>query len=115
MNTLVDRCKLYDNSEDFFNLNGNVIMRLTPDVAKEVCDICTKKNIAVGRIEGGIWHNPGFEARIDCIWAGLDYTTDPEAIVKNNLLAKGFIDEEREAHDIFIITAMDVEISDVDL
>ena len=106
MNTLVDRSKLYENPEDFFSLGGHAIMKLAPKAAIEVCRLCTDKGLLVGRIEGGIWHNPGFEARLDSIWDGEDYTTNPEIIRKNNLKTIENIEEEMKIHDVFIITTM---------
>lgn len=106
MNILVDRTRLYENAEDFFHLDGHAIMKLTPNAAKEVCRLCTEKGIVVGRVEGGIWHYPGFEARLDSIWDGENYTTDVDIIKKNNLLAIENIDEEMAVHDAFIITIM---------
>jgi hypothetical protein len=32
--------------------------------------------LVVVRIEEGIWHSPGFEARLDCIWDGADSAID---------------------------------------
>lgn len=105
-NLQIDFSKRYDNAEDFFILHGHARMILMPETAKEVCRLCTEKGIVVGRVEGGIWHYPGFEARLDSIWDGENYTTDVDIIKKNNLLAIENIDEEMAVHDAFIITIM---------
>ncbi len=77
-------------------------MKLTPAAAKKVCRIATTRGLLIKRIEGGIWHNPGFEARLDCIWDAKDWLrNDPE---ENNSLAVQFIDDELRRHDVFIIT-----------
>ena len=114
MNTLVDHSKVYENPDDFFQLGGHAIMKLTPQAAIEVCRLCTEKGIVVGRIEGGIWHHPGFEARLDSIWDGEDYTTDPDVIRENNLRAIENIEEEMQIHDAFIITIMKKPFSEID-
>ena len=106
MNEKIDFSKRYDNAKDFFTLHGNIRMFLMPEAAIEVCRLCIDKGLVVGRVEGGIWHHPGFEARLDSIWDGEYFTTDPEVIQKNNLRAIENIKEEMKLHDVFIITIM---------
>lgn len=55
------------------------------------------------KIEGGIWHNPGFEARIDCIWDSLN-DLSKISIQKNNQIVMNFMIEEKDIHNAFIIT-----------
>ncbi|PAJ79862.1 hypothetical protein CJO71_16300 [Burkholderia ubonensis] len=46
-----------------------------------------------------------FEARVDCIWDGIDPPVDVQPSEKNNLAAIQFIRAERARHDVFILTA----------
>lgn len=61
---------LFENATDFFSLEGSVWMRLSPTAAVEICMTAATHGRIVARIEGGIWHSPGFEARLDCTWDG---------------------------------------------
>jgi len=99
-----DPGKLYDSSIDFFTLEGNVVMTLTPIAAIGACKEAVKHRVIVVRIEGGIWHNPGFEHRYDCIWDGDDPPIDEDGAHQNNLLAVEFIESEMDIHDVFILT-----------
>ncbi|EGD34501.1 colicin transporter [Capnocytophaga sp. oral taxon 338] len=106
MNTKVDRNKRYESFILFFELDGNSIMKLSSLAAIDVCKECTRREMYVWRIEGGIWHSPGFEARIDCIW---DSCFDPKSnsnssIKDNNRLAEEFVKEEMNSCDVFIAT-----------
>jgi hypothetical protein len=94
----------YESANDFFDLRGNMLMRLTSKAAIEVCERSSKLGLIVSRIEGGIWHDPIFEARIDCIWDGIDYPEKMDAVEMNNKKAIEFIQEESEVHDVFILT-----------
>jgi len=100
----VDKAKVYDSSDDFFELNGSVVMKLTSAAAQDICIKALKHGVVVVRIEGGIWHNPGFEARLDCIWDGVDPPVSETEAETNNARALEMIREESEVHDTFIIT-----------
>ncbi|TDY26119.1 colicin-E5 Imm protein [Paraburkholderia sp. BL6665CI2N2] len=84
-------------------------MRLSTDAAIAVCREAAKRGLAISRIEGGIWHHPGFEARVDCIWDSSTISTNMQAAHENNLAAIEFIISEQPEHDTFIITASSVE------
>ncbi len=99
-----ERGKLYDAGVDFFELDGNIVMILTPDAAIEVCGMCADRDELVFRIEGGIWHDPGFEARIDCIWDGADPPVDRAEASRNNSEAAVFIQEQSELHTAFVVS-----------
>ena len=99
-----NRSKLYNSSDDFFELEGNAVMKLTSNAAQEACKRAIEYNVVVVRVEGGIWHNPGFEARLDCIWDGIDPPIAKSEAVVNNSKALKFIIEESNLHDAFIIT-----------
>lgn len=106
MKNVIDRIKRYEYSKYFFDRDGNCIMKFSASAAIDICRECIKKSIYIWRIEGGIWHNPGFEARVDCIW---DSSYHPNLKVninveENNTLAEEFIREESDIHDTFIIT-----------
>lgn len=96
---------LFDHAGDFFSLKGSVWMRLTPAAAVDVCIRAAAEGLVVARIEGGVWHAPGFEARHDCIWDGADPPISESEAHLNNLTAADFIREEMECHDVFILTA----------
>lgn len=105
-NKLVDRSKKYTSFEDFFMLNGSGIMKVSASAGIDICQECTKRSIYIWKIEGGIWHNSKFEARIDCIWDSLfsENNTKNPTIRDNNQLAEKFIKEEMDIHNAFIIT-----------
>lgn len=100
----VERNKLYFDTSKYFELDGSGIMKLTPDAAVGVCEECTTRGVTVSVIEGGLWHNPGFEARLDCIWQGLYKEPDRQRVVVNNLKAIEFINDNKVVHDVFVVT-----------
>jgi hypothetical protein len=95
----------YTLAEDFFALEGSVAMKLTPAAAIDVCRIAAQRGLVIARIEGGIWHSPGFESRLDCIWDGADPPLTFVEAQRNNEDAAKFIAEEKDLHDVFILTA----------
>jgi len=68
----IDLQRRFDSPNDFFELGGSVVMKLSADAAIAVCERAAQHGLVVVRVEGGIWHSPGFEARLDCIWDGAD-------------------------------------------
>jgi len=100
-----NRNVLIDSAAAFFANEGSVWMRLSPRAAIDVCLGAADNGKVVARIEGGIWHAPGFEARHDCIWDGADPPIDGAAAHRNNLAAAAFIREEMDRHTVFILTA----------
>ncbi|SES64376.1 hypothetical protein [Thalassotalea agarivorans] len=104
---MLDRNFLYSDATEFFTNQGNNIMKLTPAAAIEVCRRSTDLNYIVSRVEGGIWHNPGFEMRLDCIWDrgivcnGKQLSACEEAI--------RFIENESEEHSAFIISLQQIK------
>jgi hypothetical protein len=101
----IDLKQRYDSSDDFFSLRGSVVMKLSADAAIAVCEQAVQHGLVIVRIEGGIWHSHGFEARLDCIWDGVDLPVDTHTMEKNNLAAAEFIRSERQMHNAFIVTA----------
>ncbi|MNQ92081.1 Colicin-E5 immunity protein [compost metagenome] len=108
-NMKVDRQQRYESSDEFFILDGSAVMKLSTDAAIEVCELATQRGLVVARIEGGIWHFPGFEARLDCIWDGGDPPVEFNVAERNNIMAANFIRSECAVHDVFIITAPSVK------
>lgn len=102
---MTDRSRLYKSPDDFFGLDGSVVMRLSPEAAIGVCERAASEGVVVSRIEGGIWLNPGFESRLDCIWDGADPPLTQASAHTNNLLALEFIQTQAAAHSAFILTA----------
>lgn len=103
MSSGVDRLRRYEDSSEFFSLNGSVTMRLTREAAIEVCARAVSQGRVVSRIEGGIWRDPYFEERLDCIWGGVDPPATKDVAERNNMEAQDFI-KSSEA-DVFLITA----------
>lgn len=99
-----DRIMRYTNYEDYFHLDGDSCMLFTAQAAIQLCTHAAEKNVIIWRVEGGIWHNPGFELRHDCIWDGSDNQMTLEEAHQNNLQALAFIEEEKEEHDTFVFT-----------
>lgn len=99
-----DRQKLYGSADAFFSLEGTVLMKLTPQAAIAVCEAAAAKGLIVVRVEGGVWHNPGFESRLDCIWDGDDPPISIEGAHLNNRRAAAFIQAKAATHDVFILT-----------
>lgn len=101
----IDRLKRYDSYLDFFELDGSVVMRLTKSAAIEICERGVSHGRVVARIEGGLWLDPYFEARGDCIWDGVSPPASAQVAEQNNIAARSFILEAAEDVDVFIITA----------
>jgi hypothetical protein len=101
----LDLQRRYEAAEDFFTLGGSVVMKLSTNAAVAVCEAALEHGLVIARIEGGIWHTPGFEARIDCIWDGVDPPVDPDTAAQNNKVAANFVRTEGPMHDVFVITA----------
>jgi hypothetical protein len=101
----IDLERRYDSSDNFFSLGGSIVMKVSADAAVAICEGAAERGLVVGRIEGGIWHAPGFEARLDCIWDGVDPPVDQKTAEQNNRAAAEFVRSERVAHDVFVITA----------
>lgn len=99
------KSKLYTSMHDFFRLGGDVNMRLTREAAIDICRHAKDYDILIWRIEGGIWHNLGFQPWIDALW---DSQYDPPVLEKNailnNLLAMENIIEEDVQYNAFILT-----------
>lgn len=100
----IDLRKLYTSSGEYFALHGSVKMKLSTEAALAVCAEAAERGFVVTRIEGGVWHKPGFEARLDCIWDGAEPPLSLDVAQENNLAAVDFIRSEQEEHDVFVLT-----------
>jgi hypothetical protein len=70
-----------------FVLLGRGLMTLTRCAAVEVMVGAVDRGLMVMKYEAGIWHDPGFEARVDGIMWCLDpYAESYEAVRENNNL-----------------------------
>ena len=101
----IDLQRRYDSADDFFSIGGSVLMKMSGDAAIAVCERATARGLVIARIEGGIWHSPGFEARLDCIWDGGDPPVGLGVAEENNLAAAEFIRSESDKHNVFVLTA----------
>jgi hypothetical protein len=100
----VDRSALHSDPSAFFRHGGSAWLKLTPVAAKSVCAQAASHGLVVVRVEGGLWRNPGFEARVDCIWDGADPPLSLEDAELNNSKAMCDIEREEATHSAFIIT-----------
>jgi hypothetical protein len=89
----------------FFRADPGQDVVLTSDAAIRACNMAADEGRVVSRIEGGLWRNPGFEARLDCIWQGVSPPVPKDRAIENNLKAAKFIQDEARIHDAFILTA----------
>jgi hypothetical protein len=101
----VDRQNLYLEAKDFFDLDGNAVMKLSREAAIEVCLTAVPRGVLVIRLEGGIWCNGTFEARLDAIWDGADSPVEEKEAYENNLAAANFTRSQHPGYNAFIITA----------
>lgn len=100
----IDFKRRYTSSDEYFALHGSVAMKISAEAAIAVCVEAAKRGLVVARVEGGVWHNPGFEACIDCIWDGLEPPISLEVAHANNLAAADFVRAEDGRHDVFVLT-----------
>ena len=84
--------KLYDNPNDYFDLDGNAAMFLSEAAAVLVCKAAAARGGFVLAVEGGRYKKPYFEARYDCIWNSVG--TQPQSKkhkIENNEAAAAFV------------------------
>ncbi len=101
----IDHQQRYDSSDDFFNLGGSVVMKVSADAAVAICERAAQRGLVLARIEGGVWQALGFEARLDCIWDGVDPPVDRRMAEQNNRAAVDFVRTEQAVHGVYVITA----------
>ncbi len=101
----VNRQKLYHRGADFFALDGNAVMKLSREAAIEACLDAASQGLVAIKIEGGIWSDGTFEARMDAIWDGADPPVKRKDAHENNLAAANFIRSQDPSYNAFIITS----------
>lgn len=97
----------YESDKDFFDLDGSIVMFLTTAAALAVCASAARRGFMIYRIEGGIWHFPGFEPRTDCIWDGGEPPISMQEAEEDNHAAARFIVSKSDIHDVWIITTIE--------
>lgn len=96
---------LFDEGAAFFDMNGNATMVLTAKAAKEVCAEATNRGRFIGIVEGGYWHNPGFQPDMSRRWDSKTRLEQEGNFKRNNELAIENIDEDAsEGYTAFLIT-----------
>lgn len=96
---------LYEDAADFFLLDGDARMKLSPKAAAEVCEEATRRGIFIGAIEGGHWLNPGFKPDMNTNWDSLKYyQADANLKTNNDRAIENINDDAREGYTAFIIT-----------
>ncbi|SDR49199.1 Colicin-E5 Imm protein [Paraburkholderia fungorum] len=83
----IDLQRLYVSPNDFFELGGSVVMKVSAEAAVAIFISAAEHGLGVARVEGGIWHAPGFKARSDCIWDGADPPVSQDVAEVKNLAA----------------------------
>lgn len=103
----------YETDKDFFDLDGSVHMYLTTAGALAVCYNSAQRGFMIYRIEGGIWHYPGFEPRTDCIWDGGEPPISIKEADEDNNYGAEFILSKSEVHNVWIITVVKANGEDI--
>lgn len=99
---------LYDRPLDFFELGGSGTIQMSRECARQVCLLAQAHRQVVLCIEGGIWHNPGFEARLDAIWDRDKFATySKDDVQKTNEQAAESVGFDNKLCDAFIVTTGD--------
>ncbi len=101
----VDRQTLYHAAKDFFDHAGNAVMKLSRTAAIELCLDAANQGLLVVKLEGGIWSNGTFEARLDAIWDGADPPVKKQDAYENNCTAANFIRSRHPGYNAFVVTA----------
>lgn len=86
---MINRQKLYQDSEDFFALKGSALIKLSPNAAISVCLKVSELGLLVACVEGILVHDIGYESKLDCILDAKKWLRDDPEL--NNSLAVEFI------------------------
>jgi hypothetical protein len=103
---IIDGRKLYHAGNDFFDRDGNAVMKLSRETAIAVCLDAAGQGLLVLGIEGGIWSDGTFEARLDAVWDGANPPVTKDDASENNRAAADFIRSQPQSYNAFIITAL---------
>jgi hypothetical protein len=88
-----------------FAAGGNRTMYLTADAALRVCRTAAQRELLVYRVEGGIWHHPGFEARLDAIWdSQIGAPVSAESVQQSNERLAMLIEQDPAGCDAFVVS-----------
>jgi hypothetical protein len=63
------------------------------------------KGLLIVKLEGGIWFNGTFEARLDAIWEGVDPPVEEKDAYENNLAAANFVRSRDPGYNAFVVTS----------
>lgn len=98
--------KCFGSPEEFFKYGGSSVMKLSPDSAIKVCQMGVSKGLICSIIEGGLWMGgQSYQSRLDCIWHR-PYDLDMDIDAANDAGIE-FILEERDRHDLFLVSFQD--------
>jgi hypothetical protein len=103
---VIDRQKLYRGSPDFFDHDGNAVMKLSREAAIAVCHDAARQGLVILKVEGGIWADGTFEARLNAVWDGAEPPITKNDVSANNHAAANFIRSQPPSYNAFIITAL---------
>jgi hypothetical protein len=82
-------------------------MKLSRRAAEELAENLEREGEIIVRIEGGVWHDPGFEARLDEIWDAVVRPNTSQTLYDfTNLDALNFIKTRSSLIDTFILTSV---------
>lgn len=90
----------FEESAAFFSENGSGWMKLSKEAARDAVGQLLADGKAISGIEAGIWHHPGFEARIDGILSEREGCSN--GITESE--ANAYFDEIDPDYDTFILT-----------
>ena len=94
------RRRRFDDAGAYFVDSGSGWMKLTKEAAQAVVERLQSEGIAISGIEAGIWHDPGFEARIDGILS--ESERSGQGIKEEE--AQRFFHDIDSSYDTFIVT-----------
>jgi len=101
----IDRSRLYENVHDYLETSGFTTMKLARTAALELCDWAAERGIVIVMVEGEIFREGTFEARLDAIWKGEDPPIEREDADRNNLSAAEFIRSMDNDYNAFVISS----------
>jgi hypothetical protein len=99
----VEKQKLCISAADYFSMNFDSTTMLSREGAIEVCSEASSRRLLVVCVEGGIWDDRQFEARLDCIWDGALAPSLQLDAERNNRAAAEFVLHAKSCN-AFVIT-----------
>ncbi|WP_338556854.1 colicin transporter [Erwinia sp. E_sp_B04_7] len=102
-----NRSIAYGSSEEFFKLNGNSAMKLTPLAAKAVCIKAAQYGYYVARVEAGHWIGQGFRPDMSATWdAKAQLIKDKNFHENDKLAVSNVVQDQHEGYEAFMITLL---------